>query len=153
MVLYYLSYWKMCFIVTLTALILIHWVEILSSLIAWDTGFDILQWKKNQLGLGRQGWGHHHFFFFVSLPTLSSTNPLSHPPSSLPLRECSPLTHPLSPYTSSIPLHWGIKPLEDQGPPLPDKAILYYICSWSRGPDHVCSLVGGLVPGSSEGSG
>jgi hypothetical protein len=29
------------------------------------------------------------------------------------------------------------------------KAILCYICSWSRGSLHVYSLVGGLVPGSS----
>jgi len=39
-------------------------------------------------------------------------------------------------------------------PPLPlmsDKAILCYICSSSHGSLHVYSLVGGLVPGSSEG--
>jgi hypothetical protein len=34
-----------------------------------------------------------------------------------------------------------------------DKAILCYICSWSHGSLHVYSLVGGLVPGSSWGSG
>ena len=40
-------------------------------------------------------------------------------------------THPLPTYHSSILLFWGIKPPQDQGPPLPlmsDKAILYYLC-------------------------
>ena len=55
---------------------------------------------------------------------------------------------------SSIPLHWGIKPSEDQGsllPLMPDKAILCYICSWSHGSLQRYSLVGSLVPGSSGG--
>ena len=63
---------------------------------------------------------------------------------------CSP-TLPLPLPGSGIPLHWGIKPLQDQGP-LPlmcDKAIVCYICIWS----HVYSLVGALVPGSSEDTG
>jgi hypothetical protein len=30
-----------------------------------------------------------------------------------------------------------------------NKAILCYICSWSYGSHHVCSFVGGVVPGSS----
>ena len=67
-----------------------------------------------------------------------------------------PPTHPLLPHLSSIPLHWGIKPPQDQGPPLPlmpDKAILCYICIWSHGSLHVYSLVGGLVSGSSGWSG
>ena len=40
----------------------------------------------------------------------------------------------------SSPLHWGIKPPQDQGPSvplMPDKAILCYICNWSHGPLHV----------------
>jgi hypothetical protein len=47
-----------------------------------------------------------------------------------------------------ISLHWGIEPSQDQGPllpPMPDKAILCYICSWS----HVYSLVVGIVLGRS----
>jgi hypothetical protein len=32
-----------------------------------------------------------------------------------------------------------------------DKIVLCYICSGSHRLAHVCSLVGGLVPGSSEG--
>jgi hypothetical protein len=36
---------------------------------------------------------------------------------------------------------------------IPDKAILCYICGWSHGYLHVYSLVGGLVPGRSGGSG
>ena len=67
-----------------------------------------------------------------------------------------PLTHPLLSHRSSIPLHWGVKPPQDQGPPLPsmsDKAILCYIGSWSHESFHVYCLVGGLVPGSSGCSG
>ena len=76
-------------------------------------------------------------------------------PSPMPLLlwGCSPPTHALPHY---IPLHWGIKPSQDQGPLLPlmsDKAILCYICSWSHGSLQVSSLVGGLFPGSSGGSG
>ena len=51
-----------------------------------------------------------------------------------------------------LPLHWGIEPSKDQGPPLPlmpDKAILCYKSSWSHG----SSLVGILVPENSGGSG
>jgi hypothetical protein len=33
---------------------------------------------------------------------------------------------------------------------MPDKAVLYYICSWSHGSFQVYSLVGVLVPGSSK---
>jgi hypothetical protein len=36
---------------------------------------------------------------------------------------------------------------------MPDKAILWYICSWNQKSLHVYSVVDGLVPGSSEGSG
>jgi hypothetical protein len=72
----------------------------------------------------------------------------------LPLWGYSP-THPLLLHHSSICLLWGIKPPQDQGPPLSlmsDKAILWYICIWSHGSLPVHSLVGGLVPGSSRGS-
>jgi hypothetical protein len=34
-----------------------------------------------------------------------------------------------------------------------DKAILCYICGWSHRSFHMYTLVGGLVPGSSEGTG
>jgi hypothetical protein len=67
-----------------------------------------------------------------------------------------PPTHLLLPPHPHIPLHWGIKSSQDQGPLLPlmiDKAILYYICGWSHGYLHVYSLVCALVPGSSGGSG
>jgi hypothetical protein len=50
----------------------------------------------------------------------------------------------------------GIEPSQDQGPFLPllsNKSILCYIYSWSHGSLHVHSLVGGLVPGSSVGTG
>ena len=67
-----------------------------------------------------------------------------------------PPTHPFLLHCSSIPLCWGTKPPQDQGPPLPlmsDKAILCYIYVWSHGSLHVYSLVGGLVSGSSGWSG
>jgi hypothetical protein len=71
--------------------------------------------------------------------------------------DCAPVhTYSLLPHHSSISLHWGIKPPQDQGPPLPlmsDKAIFCYICIWSHGFLHVHSLIGGLIPGSPGWSG
>jgi hypothetical protein len=64
--------------------------------------------------------------------------------------------HPPTPPCPGIPIHWGTEPSQDQGPLLPlmpDKAILCSICSWNHGPPHVYSLLGGLVPGSSRGTG
>jgi hypothetical protein len=87
---------------------------------------------------------------FLATPSQTShLIPLLSPP--LYLYESVLPTHPLPPHCLSIPLHWGIKPTQDQGPPLPlmsDKAILCYICIWSHGPFHVYSLVGGLVSGT-----
>ena len=57
----------------------------------------------------------------------------------------------VSAHPPGIPVHWGIKPPQDQGPPLPfmpDKGILCYICSWSHRSLHVYSLVGGSDPWS-----
>jgi hypothetical protein len=79
--------------------------------------------------------------------------PLSHLPTPTPAR--SP-THPLLLPCPGIPLHWSIEPSQDQGPLLPlmsGKAILCHICSWSFESLLVYSLVGGLVPGSSGGTG
>jgi hypothetical protein len=94
------------------------------------------------------------FFIYISnvipFPDFPSENLLSHPPST-----CSP-THPLLFPCPGIPLHWGIKPSQDQGlflPVMTNKAILCYICSWSHGSLRVYSLFGGLVPGSSGGTG
>jgi hypothetical protein len=89
-----------------------------------------------------------HFKFYPLSP-LKAPIPLQ-PPS-----PCSP-THPLPLPGPGIPLHWSIEPSQDQGHLLPlmtDKAILCYICGWSYGSLHVYSLVGGLVPGSSGGTG
>ena len=61
--------------------------------------------------------------------------PVSPPQAPYPLLPPGP-AHPLLPQCSSIPLFWVIKPPQDQGTPLPvmpDKAILYYISSWSHG--------------------
>ena len=77
----------------------------------------------------------------------------------LPLSYCfyeggPPQPHPLQPPHPGIPLHWDIKPSQDQGPLLllmPNKSILCYICHWSHGSLHVYSLVGSLVPWSSGG--
>jgi hypothetical protein len=60
--------------------------------------------------------------------------------------------HPPTTHSPGIPLHWGIKPSQDQEALLllmPDNAILCYICRWSHGSLQVYSLAGGLVPGSS----
>jgi len=51
-----------------------------------------------------------------------------------------------------IPLHWGVQSWQDQWillPFVPNKAILYYIYSWSHVSVHVQSLDSGLVQGSS----
>jgi hypothetical protein len=85
-----------------------------------------------------------HFSGFHTENPLSAPSPPDSPTHSLPLPG------------PGIPLHWGIKPSQDQVPLLPlkiNKAILCYICSWSHGSLHVYSLVGGLVPGSSGGLG
>jgi hypothetical protein len=66
------------------------------------------------------------------------------------------LSHPLLSQHPNFPLYWVIEPPLEQGAPhplMPDKAVLCYICSWSHEALHVCSLVGGLVPGSFEGVG
>jgi hypothetical protein len=100
------------------------------------------------------------FFIDISniilFPSFLSRIALSHPPSPCFYNSVPPSTHQLPPPHPHIPLHWGIKPSQGQGPLLPlmpDKAILCYICSWSHGSLHVYSLVGGLVPGSSGRSG
>jgi hypothetical protein len=75
---------------------------------------------------------------------------LSHPPS-----PCSP-THPLLLPCPGIHLHWGIEPSQNLGPLfslMSDKAILCSICYWSHRFLHVYSLVGGLFPRSSGGTG
>jgi hypothetical protein len=83
-----------------------------------------------------------------------SIHPIPFLPPPLCLYEGAPSpTHSLLPHCSIIPLHWGTKPPQDQGPLLPlmpDKVIHCYICSWSHGNLHVYSLVGGLVSGSSR---
>jgi hypothetical protein len=99
------------------------------------------------------------FFFYISnvLPFLvPPRSPLSYLPSSW-FYEGAPLpTHLLLSPHPGIPLCWGIKPSQNQGPLLPlmpNKAILCYICNWSHGSLHVYSLFGGLLPGSSGGGG
>jgi hypothetical protein len=74
------------------------------------------------------------FFIYISnvIPFLGfpSENLLS-PPLPSP---CSRI-HPLLLSCPGIPLHWGIKPSQDQRSLLSlmtDKAILCYICSWSH---------------------
>ena len=80
---------------------------------------------------------------------------LLNPPPSPTSSPCS-LTYPLPLPCPGIPLHWGIKPSQNQGPLLPlmyNRSILCYICNWSHGSLPVYPLVGGLVPGSSGGTG
>jgi hypothetical protein len=97
-------------------------------------------------------------YFLFTFQTLSSfLVSLLQPPYAIPCSPCfyegAPLpTHPLLPHYPSTPLHWDIKPSQDQMPLFPlmyDEAILCYICSWRHGSLHVFSLVGGLVPWSS----
>jgi hypothetical protein len=72
---------------------------------------------------------------YIPFPSYPYTTP--YPICPLPPTLCLhhgalPPTHLLLPHRSSILLHWGIKPPQDQGPPLPlmsDKAFLYYISS------------------------
>jgi len=122
----------------------------------------------NHVGVQNQAWTPWnttggffllHFFIYMSnvipFPGFPSGN--SPIPSFLHLLlwGCFP-THSLPPLCPGIPLHWGIKPSQDQGPLLPllpNKAILCYICSWSHESVHVYSLVDGLVHGSSGLSG
>jgi hypothetical protein len=109
------------------------------------------------------GFPTGQFFLLLIIPFIyiSNDSPLPSYPSTIPPSHNLPLLPPLClyegdhpptlPYPSSIPLHWGIKPPQDQGSPLPlmsDKAILCYLCIWSNGPLPVHSLVGGLVCGT-----
>jgi hypothetical protein len=92
----------------------------------------------------------------IPSPGLPSGNPLFHPLSPCFYEDPPPPTHPLLPPHPGIPLYWGIKPQQDQGPLLPlmsDRAILCHICIRSRGSLHVYSLAGGPFPRSSRGSG
>ena len=98
-----------------------------------------------------------YFFIYISnvipLSALPSRNHLFHSLTQC-LHEGTPTpTHPLplSPWHSSTLGHWAFigpraSPFTDaqQGP------ILCYICDWSCGLLYVYSLVGGLVPRSSE---
>ena len=90
------------------------------------------------------------FFIYISnvipFPGFPSENPLSPPVSSAH-------QHTLLFLVLGIPFHWGTEPSQEQGPLLPlvtDKTILCY--KWGL-EFHVYSLVVGLVPGSSGGTG
>ena len=90
------------------------------------------------------------FFIYISnvipFPGFPSENPLSPPVSSAH-------QHTLLFLVLGIPFHCGTEPSQEQGPLLPlvtDKTILCY--KWGL-EFHVYSLVGGLVPGSSGGTG
>ena len=92
----------------------------------------------------------------IPFPGFPSKNPLSHPPSPC-FYEGTPPPPTHSCFTDLASLFTGAsEPSKDQGPLLSlifNKAILCYLCGWSHGSLYVYSLVGGLVPGSSEGSG
>jgi hypothetical protein len=85
------------------------------------------------------------FFIYISHFIPFPGSPWKLPiPSSLPCfyEGVPPLTCLLPPSHHSIPLHWGIKPSNDQGPLLssvPHKGILCYICGWSCGSLYVYS--------------
>jgi hypothetical protein len=92
---------------------------------------------------------------FPSFPAPPPRSPLSHSLSPCFYEGAPPPTSPLPPPRTSISLHWDIEPSLDQRPLLPlmpNKVILWYICSWSYGSLPVY-LDSSLVPGSSGGSG
>ena len=94
--------------------------------------------------------------YVIPFPDSLPRTPVSHS-LSLCFYEGAPTpTHSLPPHCPDILLHWGIEPSQDQGPLLSwmsRKAILCCICGWNLESLHVYSLVGGLVPGSSGGTG
>ena len=79
---------------------------------------------------------HSFFFLYFNLHFKCYTlclfplrNPLSSPPSPCFYQGAPPPTHPLLPPCPGMPLHWGIKPSQDQGsllPLMPNKSILCY---------------------------
>ena len=84
----------------------------------------------------------------MCFPGLPSRNPYPMLSSPASLRVL-PTTLPSN---TGIPLHWGTKPPQAQGPLLPlmsSKAILCHLCGWSHGSLHVYSLVGSILPRSS----
>jgi hypothetical protein len=106
----------------------------------------------------------NHFLLDIMFIYISNTITFPGFPSAKCLSSCysicfyvgaPPATQPLQSYCLSIPLYWGIEPSQDQGsllPLMPDNTIFYYMCSWSYGPSSMCTLVGGLAPGTSGGS-
>ena len=62
------------------------------------------------------------FFIYISnvipFPTLPNPYPIPHSPASMRVFTHPP-AHPLLPPRPGIPLHWGMLPSQDQGPPLP----------------------------------
>ena len=93
------------------------------------------------------------FSLFQVSPSETSY-PISPPPESMRMLLHPPTHSPAS--CLGIPLHWGIKHPQAQGPLLllmSNKAILCYICSQCHGSFYLYSLVGGPVPRSSGGFG
>jgi hypothetical protein len=68
---------------------------------------------------------------------------LSPTPSICLYRDASPPAHLLMPQRSCIPFCWVIEPPQDPGallPVMPNKAILWYISSWSHAPPPMYTL-------------
>jgi hypothetical protein len=55
----------------------------------------------------------------IPFPSFPPAKPISHPPLPGFYESDTPPTDPLLPQHPTIPLHWGIKTSQDQGPPLP----------------------------------
>jgi hypothetical protein len=101
-------------------------------------------------------FGYFLYLHFKCYPLFCPPQPTIPSPIPCFYEGVPPPTHLLPPQCPGIPLHWGIKPSQDQGallPLMPNKTILCYVCGWSHGSLHVYSLVGGLVPESSGRSG
>jgi hypothetical protein len=88
-------------------------------------------------------WGNNNVF------PLKTPYPMSPPPAHPPTHSHFPVL--AFPYTGASGLR-RTKGLSS-GALMTYKAILYYLCSWSHGSLHMYSLVGGLVPRSSGGTG
>jgi hypothetical protein len=104
-----------------------------------------------------KNWIFYVFTFQMLSPFLVSPPDSPCFPTSRTSMRVLSLSHTHSHLTTLAFLYTGkFEPSQDQGPLLPlmlDKAILCYICCWSHGSLHVYSLVGGLVLGSSGGTG
>ena len=98
-------------------------------------------------------WVFSFFSLDICFVYISNVNPFPHYPLSHANSSCSPpasISWLASPYSGGIDPSWQQWLLLSL---MSEMVIVCYICGWSHGSLHVHSLVGGLVPGSSGGTG